>query len=203
VSEHGWPGWSDDGHIGDEHHDPHDADHLGGADLPPEVDTPAWAPEQHWDPVLHDVPDPVADPVPAHEPLVDHDLGEHEAAEYTDDAPGADPVGADGAGYGPLGPVGADPDAVGDLAADPVFPSELGVDLPEPVDGFPWIDTGTLGMVAVDQSVIDAGHVPVDSAELAAYAQTELPPAVDPWAELAGSDDPATSALATFWKPED
>jgi hypothetical protein len=32
----------------------------------------------------------------------------------------------------------------------------------------------------------------------AEYAATDLPPGVDPWAALADSDDPATSALAAY-----
>ena len=38
-----------------------------------------------------------------------------------------------------------------------------------------------------------------DPAELAEYAAEDLPPGADPWAALAGSEDPATSALARFW----
>jgi hypothetical protein len=218
VTEHGWPGWPDDGHLPEEHHDPHGADHLGGADLPPEADPPVWTADEHWASEEQwapgDAPDPLPqqeapaeqEALPEHEPLVAHD-----AAGY-DDALSPYP---DGGGHGLLGPVGVDPDAVGDLAADPVFPPGLNIDLPEPVDGFPWIDTGTLGMVAVDPTALDSAatdgaaldsaalEATVGSAELAAYAATELPPAVDPWAALAASDDPATSALATFWKPED
>jgi hypothetical protein len=88
------------------------------------------------------------------------------------------------------------------VADDPVevFPPALDVDLPEPVDGFPWIDTGSLGLV--DAGVVSAADAPVQPAELAEYAETDLPPAVDPWAALADSDDPATAALARWWSPE-
>ncbi|MET0419334.1 MAG: hypothetical protein ABW022_25255 [Actinoplanes sp.] len=88
-------------------------------------------------------------------------------------------------------------------AADPVevFPPALDVDLPEPVDGFPWIDTGSLGLV--DAGLIDPADQPVSPDELAAYAETDLPPAADPWAALAGSDDPATAALARWWSDPD
>jgi hypothetical protein len=84
-----------------------------------------------------------------------------------------------------------------DVAVD-VFPPPVDVGaLPEPVDGFPWIDTGSLGLVhplpAADPTEPVAPH------ELAEYAATDLPPAVDPWAALADSDDPATSALAKWW----
>ena len=33
----------------------------------------------------------------------------------------------------------------------------------------------------------------------AAYAAEDLPPGVDPWEALAGSEDPATGALARWW----
>ena len=107
-------------------------------------------------------------------------------------------------GHG-LGPVGADPDAAPDYDADQVslFPPVVDVGpLPEPVDGFPWIDTGSLGLV--DAGLVDPaqGFDPVHAGELAAYAAEDLPPGVDPWAALADSDDPATSALAKWWTPE-
>ena len=85
-------------------------------------------------------------------------------------------------------------------ADDPVevFPPALDVgELPEPVDGFPWIDTGSLGMVdAHTGETLD----PVRPQELAGYAGTDLPPGADPWAALAGDEDPATSALARWWR---
>ncbi|GID28029.1 hypothetical protein [Paractinoplanes brasiliensis] len=86
-------------------------------------------------------------------------------------------------------------------AAEPldVFPPALDVgDLPEPVDGFPWIDTGSLGVV----HAAAAGHAvdPVRPEELAEYAGVELSPAQDPWAALAADEDPATSALARWWQ---
>jgi hypothetical protein len=77
-----------------------------------------------------------------------------------------------------------------------VFPPAVDVgELPEPVDGFPWIDPAALG--APDPT----GHdfPPVDPHELAEYAGTEIPEGADPWTVLAGSDDPATSTLARFW----
>ena len=79
-----------------------------------------------------------------------------------------------------------------------VFPPTIDVGpLPEPVDGFPWIDTGSLGLV--DPATVHATVDPVDPHELAEYAGTELPPGVDPWAALADSDDPATATLARWW----
>jgi hypothetical protein len=82
-----------------------------------------------------------------------------------------------------------------------VFPPTVDVgDLPEPVDGFPWIDSGSLGLAEIAAAVHEAG--PVAPHELAEYAAADLPPGVDPWAALAESDDPATAALAKFWQPE-
>jgi hypothetical protein len=135
-----------------------------------------------------------------HPPLPDDHDGAppHDApAEHVEaaDPPEADEVAA--------APVGTDPDALPDYdttdTADTVFPPTVDVGpLPEPVDGFPWIDTGSLG--AVDRA---AAHEPpvetVDPHELAEYAGADLPPAADPWAVLADSEDPATSALARWW----
>ena len=78
---------------------------------------------------------------------------------------------------------------------DDVFPPQIDVgELPEPVDGFPWIDAGTLGAAG-------AGWTPpvqsVEAAELADYAATDA----TTWPELADSEDPATAALARFWSP--
>ncbi|HEU4348167.1 MAG TPA: hypothetical protein VFR35_10295, partial [Actinoplanes sp.] len=105
--------------------------------------------------------------------------------------------------------VGADPDAVPDLA-DPVqvFPQILDVGpLPEPMDGFPWIDTGSLGAAGpqpVSAETLQAvtGETP-DPRELAEYAGVDLPGGQDPWAALADSDDPAVSALARFYSRPD
>jgi hypothetical protein len=81
---------------------------------------------------------------------------------------------------------------------DPTFPPAVDIDLPEPVDGFPWIDTGSLGVI--DPATVAAAHYePVDPHELAEYAGTDLPPAADPWATLAESEDPATATLARWW----
>ncbi len=100
-----------------------------------------------------------------------------------------------------LGPVGADPDAAAPGAeAVSVFPPLVDVGaLPEPVDGFPWIDTGSLGVI---DPMPPVAADPVTAQDLAAYAGQELPPAADPWAALAGAEDPATSALARWWTPE-
>ncbi len=77
------------------------------------------------------------------------------------------------------------------------FPPAVDIDLPEPVDGFPWIDTGSLGVI--DPATAAAHYDPVDPHELAEYAGTDLPPGADPWATLAESEDPATATLARWW----
>ncbi|MCY1143334.1 hypothetical protein OWR29_35510 [Actinoplanes sp. Pm04-4] len=85
-------------------------------------------------------------------------------------------------------------------AEDPVdvFPPTVDVgELPEPVDGFPWIDTGSLGVVHA--AALDDTPDPVRPEELAEYAGVDLSEAQDPWAALAESDDPATSTLAKWW----
>lgn len=92
------------------------------------------------------------------------------------------------------------PVEVPDLAEDPVevFPPSIDVgDLPEPVDGFPWIDPAGLGAAA------DVTHDdPVRPEELAAYAGADVSAETDAWQALRDSDDPATSALARWWSPE-
>jgi hypothetical protein len=140
----------------------------------------------HWD--HHDddgfdldLPD---DHTPLHEPL-DHDTWD---LPDTDDAP-----------HIPHVPELPDlPDEVATVVAgDTVFPPALEVDLPEPVDGFPWTDATTLG--AADPT----GFLPpvenVTPEELASYAGIEIPDGADAWAVLAASDDPATAALARWW----
>jgi hypothetical protein len=106
---------------------------------------------------------------------------------------------------------GTDPDA--DASADDPawhevqFPEELHLqDPPEPVDGFPWTDAGVLGgpdhslSAAFDPAV--AGQEPAEPAGLADYEHLEMPAGADPWSLLLGSEDPATSSLATFWAPQ-
>ncbi|MEV4640155.1 hypothetical protein AB0J80_22685 [Actinoplanes sp. NPDC049548] len=196
--EYGWPDFHDPGH----HDDPgHHADDTGAAhdDLSPEPDP------FHEDLYAgHDLGDDLG----GHDDLGVHDHhGGHDDGGWDDDhaepGTGHDDVAAhevvdvtDGHG---MGPVGADPDAVepGDEVVS-LFPPVVDVGpLPEPVDGFPWIDTGSLGLV--DPAAVHAAAVPVDPQELAAYAAEDLPPGVDPWAALADSEDPATGALARWW----
>ncbi|MEU4560603.1 hypothetical protein AB0F72_19680 [Actinoplanes sp. NPDC023936] len=89
--------------------------------------------------------------------------------------------------------------AMSEAVADDLFPPALDVgELPEPVDGFPWIDTATLG--APDDTGFVSALDPVTPDELAAYAHTSGPA---DWAALADSDDPATSALARWWTPDE
>ena len=118
------------------------------------------------------------------------------------DVPG--PYGDDAAVAVPVAdPVGADPDAAAEPdAAVEVFPPVLDVGpLPEPVDGFPWIDTGSLGVA--DPAAVPAAPAAPTAQDLAGYAAADLPPGVDPWAALEASDDPATAALARFYRPGD
>jgi hypothetical protein len=191
MSEHGWPDHDDPGF--DDHHD--DVVGLPGGDPDPLGADPLGADLFGPD----DLPDDdVADEPPA-APVAEHDDG------------GPDPAPAVEAGVphppvveaSDLGPVGADPDAAPEPGGDPVFPPPVDVGpLPEPVDGFPWIDTGSLGLAGagpVGAGPVDAGAGPVDPQGLAEYAAEDLPPGVDPWAALADSDDPATAALARWW----
>jgi hypothetical protein len=207
--EHGWADFShSEGH--DEHGGHHDAgghdEPVGGADLPFDDDLFG-----HHDAGGHDVDDDGGQEL---------DGGRHAAEVAWDDqhepapGPGVDTLHGDEAGHSVvdvtdghgLGPVGADPDAAPDLDQVSLFPPVVDVGpLPEPVDGFPWIDPGSLGLyhaglvdpVAAEPVVTE----PVPAGDLAAYAAQELPPGVDPWAALADSDDPATSALAKWWQP--
>ncbi|WP_433384796.1 hypothetical protein ACQPZX_24445 [Actinoplanes sp. CA-142083] len=91
---------------------------------------------------------------------------------------------------------------ISDLPGEEMFPPSVDVgELPEPVDGMPWIDTGSLGLADISAALHDQDHTdPVRPEELAEYAGTDLPPGADPWAVLADSDDPATAALAKWWQ---
>lgn len=105
---------------------------------------------------------------------------------------------------------GTDPD-VSPLAdeeswnADP-FPQALTFDQPpEPVDGLPWSDPSLLGdgdVASLPDPAVGL-ETPPPVADLYEYDAAEyLPDGVDPWAPLAGSDDPATSSLARFWSTD-
>lgn len=169
------------------HHDngdDHDASDAGFHDEPLPLDDPH--------PYAHDLYDPDDDTPP--------DPGLHHHTDTDADDTPHDPA-----------PVGVDDGHATDIhddstpvlepeldSTDTPFPPAVDIDLPEPVDGFPWIDTGSLGVV--DPAALDSTHLePVDPHDLAEYAATDLPPGADPWAALAESDDPATAALARWW----
>ncbi len=178
MTEHHWP---------DEHHDDGaDLDHHDEVEQP---DLDAGLPDDdHWD-----TPD---DPLPVEhhdvEVPYEHHVDEPVAEDHPDVLVDTDPH--------EMATVGADPDALPDTD-DPVgvFPPVVDVGpLPEPIDGHPWIDTGSLGLV--DPATVHAAAAAApDPGELAEYAAEDLPPGADPWAALADSEDPATSALARFW----
>jgi hypothetical protein len=195
MTEHGWPDHHDDHGYHDEHHDPlHEPDDSAAHD----VDQAPLPDDDHgYFDVDHAPPpdEPHIAPVDEHEvtPELQHEVEPDFQHDFEHDFPHdeAQPV------------VGTDPDALPDYdSTDTVFPPTVDVGpLPEPVDGFPWIDTGSLGVVdpaALHDTPADA----VDPHELAEYAGTELPPGVDPWATLADSEDPATSALARWWSQQ-
>ncbi|MDT5031190.1 MAG: hypothetical protein QOC94_1361 [Actinoplanes sp.] len=204
MSEHGWPDFHDDGlHHDDDGHDvspQHDPLHH---DPLHHDDDSGYFEDQHHDDLLaHDLSEHGAGEHGAggvHEAEDSHET--HEAVEHHEDVPGQPDDQDDLAGH-ELQTVGADPDALPEPDAGQaltLFPPVLDVGaLPEPVDGFPWIDTGSLGLID-PVSVHAAAGTEVSPQDLADYAGTQLPPGVDPWAALADSDDPATSALAKWW----
>ena len=185
MTDHGWPDHHDD------HDDPGpgpDADAGAGWEAGDDLLLPHDDPDLPGDGPSGDVPGPQwAEPRHEHDPAGD--------LPHPGD-PGADPAAGE-----PGQPVGADPDAPAHTPPAEVFPPSLDVGpLPEPVDGFPWIDTARLGA----DGPVPAEPVPVEpvpAADLAGYAAADLPPGADPWAVLAASDDPATAALARFWRP--
>ncbi|BBH69604.1 hypothetical protein ACTI_62890 [Actinoplanes sp. OR16] len=153
-------------------------DHWGDFDFDDHHEAPHEAPD-----VDHlDVPD-----------LDHHDLGPelHDDLQVEDHHPGfEDPE--------PLAAPDV-PELSETAGAEDLFPPALDLgELPEPVDGFPWIDTATLG--APDAAGFTPPLDPVTPDELAAYAHTGQPA---DWATLAESDDPATSALARWWTPDE
>jgi hypothetical protein len=184
--DHGWFGDHHDGDGGDHHEDPafdpgQDASHD---------DAPLFDHEDHDfsavsfddDADHHDAGHEIVEPPE----LDDHDHHDDSIAEVVEHQV-----------HTLLGPVGTDPDATAEpdltLAGDFPDPVDVGP-LPEPVDGFPWIDVSALG-----SAVTEAGHmIAVSAQDLADYAGE----ANADWQALTNSEDPATSALANFWKDE-
>jgi hypothetical protein len=162
--------------FGFDHHDFDAHDPVPFDDhSPPPDDHLTWEDGHDYD-ISHDVDVP-------HE-AVSHDIVTHDV----DDA-------------APVETAHVDVSDISDLPEEPPFPPAVDVgDLPEPVDGFPWIDTGSLGVADI-HAALDTTD-PVHPAELAEYNATELPPGADPWAALADSDDPATAALAKWWQQD-
>jgi hypothetical protein len=138
----------------------------------------------HWDhdDFDFDLPDDVAIPQPL--AGADLELPELDLPDLPDDVPD-------------LPDVSDLTDAAAEITDDTAFPPALDVDLPEPVDGFPWIDTATLGAADPTGFLPPLENVTAD--ELAAYAGIDIPDGADPWSVLAASDDPATAALAKWW----
>ena len=189
MNEHGWPDFHDDGlhHDGAPHEDV--AQHEDAHD-------PVLPDDDHsfYD-VRHEESLPGHEGLESHEPVHTSFAADDELP-HVHELPEPDEV---------HNTVGADPDALPEpdaAVALTAFPPVVDVGpLPEPVDGFPWIDTGSLGLVD-PATVHAAGGTEVSPAELASYAGTELPPGQDPWAALADSEDPATSALARWWSEQ-
>jgi hypothetical protein len=148
------------------------------------------------DHAYHEEPQPFEDP---HDDLPD--FSGHEVVHEPDDAPYEHAEVSPLETYEPhVLPADAGNPDLTDYPVE-VFPPSLDVgELPEPVDGFPWVDSGSLGLADIAAAVHEAGTTdPVQPHELAEYAATDLPPGADPWAALTASDDPATGALARWW----
>jgi hypothetical protein len=210
VSDHDPFGWDDPGPHDPGPHDPdlHDPGAGPGGGWP-EPDLPGY--EHALD--ADDASAPGGDPPWAGSPgagLPDlSDLGDLSDTPgegfgdgFGDGAPGPAGAAAHPGGLLDTWPVGADPDHTAEPHGPAeLFPPALDVPLPEPVDGYPWADPALLGGAAIGAPP-DAPASAADPAGLAAYAGVELPPDADPWAVLADSDDPATSALARWWAPD-
>ena len=163
-------------------------DGVDGLDTP-DLDDPDDDPDGESTPALYDVDALVDEP---------YDAGGPDGIDAPDGDGDGGPDGEDGLGPADAvaDPVGADPDV--DPYADgtwpaPEFPATLDLGMPpEPVDGFPWIDPATLGDPSAALTDLTPTE-PADPSDLTAYA------ALDPDADPAASDDPATAALAKFW----
>jgi hypothetical protein len=163
-----------------------------------------------YDQSLHDADGHEADPgydesghdESGHEQVHHDDPAQHEDLLRRDDE---EQPGHEEAAFGtdPDVHAGADDPAWHDVQ----FPEHLELsEPPEPVDGFPWTDADVLGgadhslSAAFDPAA--AGPGPGEPGGLADYAGLDVPPGADPWSLLLGSEDPATSSLATFWLPQ-
>ena len=188
MNEHGWPDFPGD------HHEPSDAGWPDHHEPPPDDG-------QGHDDGLWDVPPQLEhdDAGQPDDPGQPYWAGDDDAGH----APHGDPGAAEPAGHESTEPVtdaagvvGAEPDAYAEPLPDTEFPPAVDVGpLPEPVDGFPWIDAAGLG----DAGPVEPHLDPVDPHDLAGYAGVDLPPDGDPWTLLAASPDPATAALARWW----
>jgi hypothetical protein len=139
------------------------------------------------------------------------DAGQPPDGDRADGDPAGDAGDGDGGDGGDVedsaGAFGAGLDTAGDHDGswhDDEFPAELdlGMEPPEPVDGFPWADADLLGQPDPTQlPELTADFTAVGPDDLLSYAGLELTGDADPWQLLLGSDDPATSALARWWGP--
>src|SRR5262249_13549405 len=143
--------------------------------------------------------------------LVPHDVPDHHDVAGDHDEPAQDGLGEAGADH----LVGADPDVDphGDDPGwhnthDSAFPPPLGWQhVPEPVDGFPWSDPDVLSHDLAGHELgdpagaSDGGYGSPPVSDLFEYAGLDAPEGGDAWAQLLGSEDPATGALARWWAP--
>ncbi|GIG56385.1 hypothetical protein Lfu02_07570 [Longispora fulva] len=129
--------------------------------------------EHAYEPHLDGTWDAHDDPHAHHEEPDTTDLGAHH--DLTDEVPYGDDDG---------GP-------------SDVFPPALDFETPEPVDGFPWTDPTSLGGTGGYEPAMETPPV----SELLAYDGVDATDA-DPWTTLENSEDPATSSLARWWRPD-
>jgi hypothetical protein len=106
---------------------------------------------------------------------LDEDLAAEAGFDDADEAGDDDPAAGDETAY-----AATYEDLLVDEADNPPsFPPELDLDVPEPVDGYPWVDLDVLGSAEAEPWV--------NSVEASEFA-------------IADIDDPAASALARFWQ---
>jgi hypothetical protein len=182
-----------------------DQDHPGWAEPeePSGSDTghdAAWSADHDHAASDADAPDLYSDGDAGHHDLNHVDDADHAEPSAHDEPEPHEPVPAD---HEP--PLGADPDLppADDSTHEWLDLPDLGhVDVPEPVGGAPWVDTGLLG--AHDASASDdviaahpAGAVDDLRAALGEPAGDNAPG----HESLLTSDDPAVRALAHLWGP--